>query len=650
MASATATRGEGGEPGCRRARNDDFDLVKELRRKLKDPVAFRYAFFNRAPHPAQDLILNDRSQFKTIAAGRRFGKALDINTPIYTANKGWTTMGDLTIEDTVFDEQGNQCKINWVSEIRYNRPCYRITFSDGTEIVADEEHEWVVEVTEENLTKTLTTKELTKNTKIKHNEEKNRCNYSVHRKHPLTGGCKNDPENNAIDKIYITQVTPCVSVPVRCIEVTSPSHLYLVTHSFIPTHNSVLMADDINWYAITKPESIQFGLAPTYDQTRIIFAECVNQMQKSVLNEFIEDIHKTPFPMIDYANGSRVEFRSTKNAENIRGHKAHRAILDEAAFISDDVISSIIEPMLMDYNGEWVKISTPFGLNNHFAKTYYMGVEDPISNGKSKVKGFRSFHFTSYDNPHISHEYLNKKKEEYGEDSIIFRTEYLGEFIQDQVNVFPYADIMGNIVSDLTLYPALTTDQVATLTYPHYGGQFRRYAIGLDLAKHQDYTCFAVIETTRFPNQVVYFDRFQGRPYREVIDMAIALQHSFNDAQLYVDSTGIGDSVFEELEPYGAVGYVFTQKSKKHLIENLQKCLSINPSSEGAIKYPNITDLINELKYFEYIKNQNTKNVKMEAKHGYHDDCVIALALAALDIVEFGALAQLPEDDEWEFC
>lgn len=40
---------------------------------------------------------------------------------------------------------------------------------------------------------------------------------------------------------YITHVRPVPSVPVRCIQVDSPSHLYLAGRSFIPTHNTTSM-------------------------------------------------------------------------------------------------------------------------------------------------------------------------------------------------------------------------------------------------------------------------------------------------------------------------------------------------------------------------------------------------------------------------
>jgi DNA segregation ATPase FtsK/SpoIIIE-like protein len=40
---------------------------------------------------------------------------------------------------------------------------------------------------------------------------------------------------------YITDVRPIASVPVRCIAVSSPSHLYLASRACIPTHNSVCL-------------------------------------------------------------------------------------------------------------------------------------------------------------------------------------------------------------------------------------------------------------------------------------------------------------------------------------------------------------------------------------------------------------------------
>jgi replicative DNA helicase len=42
---------------------------------------------------------------------------------------------------------------------------------------------------------------------------------------------------------YITNVTPVDTVPVRCVQVEHPEHLYLATRSMVPTHNSTLALD-----------------------------------------------------------------------------------------------------------------------------------------------------------------------------------------------------------------------------------------------------------------------------------------------------------------------------------------------------------------------------------------------------------------------
>lgn len=74
------------------------------------------------------------------------GKALALDTPMLTANRGWTTHGELIAGDQVFDEAGQPCNVVHVSERWVNRPCYRMAFSDGSSIVADANHEWAVNI------------------------------------------------------------------------------------------------------------------------------------------------------------------------------------------------------------------------------------------------------------------------------------------------------------------------------------------------------------------------------------------------------------------------------------------------------------------------------------------------------------------------
>jgi len=71
-----------------------------------------------------------------------------------------------------------------------------------------------------------------------------------------------------------------------------------------------------------------------------------------------------------------------------------------------------------------------------------------------------------------------------------------------------------------------------------------------------------------------------------------------------------------------ATGYRIQAGSKQALIDSLVLAI------EGkTIAYPEIPQLLNELEIYEY-EMTRAGNVRMNAPSGYHDDCVISLALA----------------------
>lgn len=69
------------------------------------------------------------------------GKLLKLDTLIPTPF-GWTTMGEVAVGDLVIDESGNPCSVVAKSAVTMEQT-YRLTFSDGSEIVAGERHQWV---------------------------------------------------------------------------------------------------------------------------------------------------------------------------------------------------------------------------------------------------------------------------------------------------------------------------------------------------------------------------------------------------------------------------------------------------------------------------------------------------------------------------
>jgi replicative DNA helicase len=79
-----------------------------------------------------------------IAARPGVGKALSLDTKIPTPT-GWTTMGDLKVGDYVLGMDGKPTKVTFVTETMTNRQCFKVLFSDDTEVIADAEHLWFTE-------------------------------------------------------------------------------------------------------------------------------------------------------------------------------------------------------------------------------------------------------------------------------------------------------------------------------------------------------------------------------------------------------------------------------------------------------------------------------------------------------------------------
>lgn len=68
------------------------------------------------------------------------GKDLPLDTPIPTPS-GWTLMGDIVVGDLILDQSGLPTRVTHVTETQYNN-LYRVTFNDGTSLVAGEDHQW----------------------------------------------------------------------------------------------------------------------------------------------------------------------------------------------------------------------------------------------------------------------------------------------------------------------------------------------------------------------------------------------------------------------------------------------------------------------------------------------------------------------------
>ena len=132
------------------------DFTTEMREALVSAEALDGELDEAPPQTVDDLLasseehdwlvpgLLERAERMIITGTEGLGKLLRVDEPIPTPD-GWTTMGALRPGDTVYGRDGQPCTVTWCSPIEPNPRAYRLTFSDGTSIEADEGHQWITE-------------------------------------------------------------------------------------------------------------------------------------------------------------------------------------------------------------------------------------------------------------------------------------------------------------------------------------------------------------------------------------------------------------------------------------------------------------------------------------------------------------------------
>lgn len=82
-----------------------------------------------------------RYRFVRLWVPRKNGKGLALDTPLPTPS-GWTTMGEITVGDLLYDERGQECRVTFASDL-HHIDCYEIVFSNGEIIRCDGDHHWL---------------------------------------------------------------------------------------------------------------------------------------------------------------------------------------------------------------------------------------------------------------------------------------------------------------------------------------------------------------------------------------------------------------------------------------------------------------------------------------------------------------------------
>jgi hypothetical protein len=368
--------------------------------------------------------------------------------------------------------------------------------------------------------------------------------------------------------------------------------------------------------AWNREQGLFWWCAPVYKQAQIAFRligtmlppHRVRKRQSS--GEMIYELL--------YTNGkirSIIDFRSAERPESLRGDGVHGAVVDEAGYWKREAFISVMTTLTRT-RGKLRIISTPKGKNWFFEEWAKGWFPDQ----RAKNPEYRSYQLPTWLNPTITKDAIETLRRNFTDRQ--FRQEICAEFLDDGAGVFSN----------------LRAAQTAKLTREPRAG--KRYIVGIDWAKQEDYTVFMVMDADL--KKIVWVERHQGLDWNVNIDKAIRCANHWNRASVIMDSTGAGDVPFDAMKaiyPFVEGFSIYNNEPKVRLIQRLQMAFERGeiqiPMSSGYDVREDPDGRLAEMGQavegeLQMYNSTVTRTGKFQyaAPDGYHDDCVIALALA----------------------
>jgi len=157
-------------------------------------------------------------------------------------------------------------------------------------------------------------------------------------------------------------------------------------------------------------------VAPTYQQAKDIYWRDPQKLFSLIPPEAILKRNDSEL-FVQLINGSFLYFRGSDRPDTLRGLRYDFVVLDEYASMKENVWEEIIMPALLDSGGKALFISTPKGYDKFY---------ELWKKGQDSDPQWKSWQFSSYDNPHLDKQFIEQSKKDMDEDT--FGQEIMAEF------------------------------------------------------------------------------------------------------------------------------------------------------------------------------------------------------------------------------
>lgn len=337
--------------------------------------------------------------------------------------------------------------------------------------------------------------------------------------------------------------------------------------------------------ALEKPGSKSFMISPTNAQNLRIFTE--------ISRATIDLLRKAngSSMLIEFRNGSVIQFRSGESGDSLRGYTVKRGgilAIDEGAFLSREVYE-IVMPLVSKEGCTLVIASTPDSMDGMYYSLW------------SREDGVIRINWSDYIDQMYSKEELDFYRSVYSDRR--FRTEILGEFAVGEGTVFSG---IANCVSPVELT------------------QQGNLVAGIDFGSGnlQDSTVITFIDEDL---QVIAQCDTNDKPPMEQIDWLARLLLDYKPVRVLAEKNGLGSVYFDALKQKCPIvtPWITTNDSKTAIVDDLAAHIE-----KGRIKFqPKCEKLLEQLQVYKETQSSTGKRV-FNAPPGKHDDFVISTALA----------------------
>lgn len=391
-----------------------------------------------------------------------------------------------------------------------------------------------------------------------------------------------------------------------------------------------LAAHEVIMAALSKPNQMVWWVANSDKNVRRGYRKVKTQLPRMLLAKDPPSDAAND-RILTFNNGSAIEFYTAGTPDSLAGEGVDFVVMDEAALIPSNVWFQLVRPTLSDKGGRALIISTPRG-RNWFYQVW--------QRGKGGNKAYQSWHFPSSNNPLIDLDEVDDARASLPR--LLFEQEYLANFVANAASMFT----LEGQRQDGSEWSAVRAGLV-----PPQGW----VVLGIDLAKKEDFTVITGCNAeTREP---CYLERYNevSWPVQEeyIIDAIRGLQNDPNveGVTAVIDSTGLGDVVFDHLEDRG-IDVVPINFASGHQKERMVRLLAADLEHGRAF----ITE--EEREEFEHYEYEITKNGRytFSAPSGAHDDMVSAKLLQNWGVVHeappgvrvLNLDEEYPEEAGWE--